>query len=174
MGGQIFSFAPSSAQLSGAYFLASQSAYYKHWQGWNRFKVKLFWALLLPISSQILGYMPGFIMGSPESLSKAAAYSWKEFAHHAKGSLGLIPQALERANKFAYPIKMRALKNDDTLSPLSSVQALFQEFCSANAQLLYEDSNGWEGIGHFDFFRSKNNMLWPDLINFFLECEEKF
>ena len=174
IGGQIFCFAEKSENISGVYCMASQSAYYRHWSGISKWKVLLFWKLLLPLSTGVLGYMPGFVMGSPESLSAPAALSWRSFAHNPRGSLGIDSKAMERASNLSVPMKFIGLQKDNLLSPSSAVKALAAEFPKAKTEILLPNSPNWVPLGHFDFFRSKHQELWKDPLRFFRNCEAAF
>lgn len=174
IGGQIFCYAENALRLSGVYCLASQSAYRVHWSGFSKLKVLLFWNVLLPISTRLWGYMPGVIMGSPESLSTAAAHSWKSFSKEPRGSLGLDKEALSRAKALQVPMKFIGLWKDQLLSPFSAVQALAEEFTQAQVKIELKKEALWRDLGHFDFFRSKHRDLWNDPLTFFQECEGAF
>ncbi len=174
VGGQIFSFSEEAERLSGIYLMVSQSAYFRHWYGLNGLLIRIFWFFLLPISIRIFGYMPGWIMGSPESLTKEAAQSWRQFAMDPRGSLGHSPQVLARAQRIESPMVFRALKKDRKLAPRAAVRALMNEFKQAKAEFRYSEEEPWSSMKHFDFFRSKQRAKWSEVLNFISQCEEKF
>jgi predicted alpha/beta hydrolase len=165
--GQIMCFAPSISQVNAIYLVASQSAYHRLWTGSSGIVIRLFWFLLVPLSTWIWGYMPGFVMGSPNGLNPRAAQSWRQFALNEKGSFGLSEEATQRAAEISCPIIFRALENDPILAPIKAVKALACFFQRSNYQVIYDLSGPWQGMGHFDVFRKDKGALWQEISEYF-------
>ena len=70
VGGQILAFNKKLSQVDSIITVASQSGYWKYWQGYGRFRMFAFWYILIPTLTPIFGYFPAKKIKLFENLPK--------------------------------------------------------------------------------------------------------
>lgn len=175
--GQVYPFAESRNRISAAYFVASQSAYRGYWHGFEKFKVLLFWYLVIPLMIKSYGYLPGWVMGGKISLPKGVAREWRSWGMDKFGYFASDPNAADKFNDVRMPVHFVALSDDKLFGPSEAVQALMKRYGNSKTsfQFIRPEDLGLRTIGHFGFFRSKyQEKLWSMPIYYFTQFLNQF
>ncbi|MEO9475162.1 MAG: alpha/beta fold hydrolase [Cyclobacteriaceae bacterium] len=175
--GQIMPYADSSKRISAAYFVASSSAYYGFWTGFPKIKVLLFWHLIIPVTTFIFGYLPGWAMGGNVSLSEDAALEWRTWGLSHDGYLKSDSDAKAKFNSLRIPIHFVSLADDNVFAPAEGIQGLMHRYGNAKTSYQYirPKDLGLKSISHFGFFRSKyQEKLWSMPLMYFAQHVKKF
>ncbi len=163
--GQVFPLAKSSSKIKGAFFVASQNASYKNWNGALKLKVNIFWHILIPVYTKIYGYLPAFVYGGKYDLHKFIAKDWARWGKNKNGILGVETSAFMKYKDINLPIKFLSFSDDKMLAPLKSVEHLYDSYGSPYKlhEHIRPEKVGLDEIGHFNFFKKKCAFLWPNI-----------
>ena len=167
--GQIFPFAINKEKISAAFFVASQNLSSDHWAGKEKFLAKLFWYFVLPVCNTLFNGLPGFTYGGNQKLPKNIARDWSRWGRSVSGALGVEPEAKENYQETKVPASFMSLNDDLLLAPKPAVAALFDAFGSEDKQHIHliPAEEGFSEIGHFGFFKRKNQTLWTKIHEWF-------
>lgn len=174
--GQVFPFAENNARVTACYYVASQSAYKGHWNGFAKFKVWLFWHILIPVTTTVYGFMPGWAMGGKVSLPTGIAKEWRKFGLHPNGAIQDNKKSADQYFGVNVPVHFVSLEDDQLLAPSNAVQALMRQYGNAKTtfQFIRPKDLGLKSIGHFGFFKSKHQeKLWSMPILYFTQFVKK-
>jgi predicted alpha/beta hydrolase len=159
---------PNHHMLKAAYVCAAGAG----WHGWMpkaaQPKVWLMWNVIGPVTTPLLGYLPGKRMGLGEDLPVSVYQQWKrwcQFPHYFFDD----PQAKDLVSGFAgvtLPIAAANALDDDWALPASR-DAFFKGY--PNAQLetinLTPASLGVDAVGHMGYYRAHvGRQLWPRML----------
>ncbi len=153
--GQIFPLAENHHLVRAAYFVASQSGYWKLWQGRNRMLVFVLWYLAIPASTAMFDYFPGWIMGNAEDLPSGVAREWARWGRRPEY---ILSHGSGMRAKFAgvhAPLKFVSFSDDRVMAPLKAVETIVNWYGSSNKEHahIHPQEIGAKSIGHFGFFR---------------------
>jgi len=162
IGGQILAFNKSMSQIDTIITVASQSGYWKHWKGYERFRMLIFWYAIIPVLTPLFGYFPAKKIRLFENLPKQMAYQWQRWGKHKDYLLSEYDfEDLQFKNYNKHLLSLSFPK--DEYASKQSVDWLAKQFKYANIDRrhIIPKDLGIENIGHFGFFRSKfKNSLW--------------
>jgi predicted alpha/beta hydrolase len=162
--GQIFPFAPKNNEVNRAYFIASQNVSKQYWKGIYKIGVNLFWYFILPLSNHLFSGLPGFAYGGKEKIPFQIARDWAAWGKSRYGAPGCVPNGREYYSATSTPSKFHSVAGDHMLAPAPAVVSLYESYGSkVKAYEHIED----ESIGHFGFFRKRNENLWNNIITWF-------
>lgn len=163
--GQIFPFAEKSCEIKAAYLIASQNVSNKNWSGIFKLKVMMFWHVLIPFFTTLMGYLPSSVYGGKYDLHKSIAKNWAELGKSTLGMLGTEEDGYTRYKNMNLPVKFLSFSDDQMLAPKKSVEHLYESYGSPFK--LHEHINpkeiGVDSIGHFKFFKPKYMHLWSKI-----------
>lgn len=162
-GGQLFGLAASSTALSGAVFVAAQTAYWGHWPLPGRLQMAIMFNAVIPLLSMGKTF-PARRLGM--STSNAPAGVTRQWARW-----GRLPRYLfdprsgvdaKRYQTLDLPILAYGF-DDDNFAPPAAIDALCRELPNANIerrQINPVDIDD-KPIGHFGFFKERHREgLW--------------
>jgi predicted alpha/beta hydrolase len=175
--GQVFPYAENRNRISAAYFIASQSAYFGYWRGFEKIKTLLFWYLILPLATKFYGFLPGWTMGGNVSLPKGVAKEWRKWGISKSGFLKSDPKARDKFNDLHIPIHFICLADDSLFGPPEAVQALMHRYGNSKTsfQFIKPSDLKVKSIGHFGFFKSKHQeKLWSMPVMYFTQFVKNF
>ncbi len=170
--GQIFPLAENAHRVKAAYFVGSQTAAQRYWHGFSKFKVWIFWFILIPTLTRLYGYLPGWSMGGKVGIPSTTAWEWRTWGKHPQGVLQGLEDRKQAFAEIDIPMKLISLEHDNTLAPRAAVEALMTYYPQARTshEHLLAKSYNADKLGHFDFFRSRfKDSLWPKPVDFFRE-----
>ena len=162
IGGQILPFNTKINLVDTIVTVASQSGYWKHWRGFERFKMFTFWNVLIPLATPIFGYFPAKKLGLFENLPKNMTYQWRRWGKKPDYMLGEFKKEDTSFNIFDRTMLSLSFPKDE-FAPKSAVDWLANQFTNAEVERLHivpEDYN-IPNVGHFGFFRDTfKYSLW--------------
>jgi predicted alpha/beta hydrolase len=166
-GGQALGFSDEFRRLKGALLIGSQLAPTQHWDGFERFKVCLYWNVILPIASAFFSYVPGWT-GIGEPIPAGVAREWARWGRSREWLLSHVPEASARYAAFDRPLRAYAML-DDQLAPPRAVADLLSRFDSAPVERIDLDPRqlGVARLGHVGPLRPAQAGLWPEMLAFF-------
>ena len=174
--GQIFPKASSHSKITAAYFVGSQSAYYGCWRGLWLLYVLFFWYFLIPVTTFIYDYLPGWAMGGSIPIPKNVALEWRKWGIHKGGVLQGNKTIIERFESVRIPIHFVNIEDDKLLGPSKATQRLMSQYKNAvtTFQFISPKNLKLKHIGHFGFFKKKfKKPLWPMPMFFFTQHIKK-
>lgn len=162
VGGQVLGFNPNYHLIDTIITVASQSGYWKEFEGIHKPKMWLFWHLMVPIITPLYGYFPSKKLGLFENLPKTVVYEWAKWGKHKEYIMGHHSSETTYFDKLKIPILVLSFPRD-IYAPKKMVDWLANQFKNAKVDRrhLIPEELGVEEIGHFGFFREKfSNSLW--------------
>lgn len=165
--GQIFPLAKNNHRISAAYFVASQSGYWKLWRGKGRIMVFALWYLSIPIATALFGYFPGLLLGNAEDIPAGVAREWARWGRRPDYILSYTQDIRSQFAAVQIPLKFVSFTDDVLIAPQHAVETIASWYGSANKEHLplRPQQIGVKHIGHFGFFReSFKNSLWQDAL----------
>lgn len=171
MGGQLLGLTEAATRVSAAYLVASQSGYWRHWDGLGRLKMFAVWHALIPASTAALGKLPAAVLGGSEDVPAAAAEQWARWGRHPDYVLSHAPDVRARFARLTLPICFVRI-SDDPIAPRRAVSALASCYAGAAIESRLFEPRELEsrGIGHFGLFRpTPGERAWPHALGFLRE-----
>ncbi len=145
--------------------IASQYGYYKHFKLKMQLLILINFGLFVPLTTSFLGYYPSSWFGLGKSLTTQVAKDWAKFLLHPDSMLHFTKQSKTTYyENIKNPMLLVSIE-DDLFAPKKSVDILGKKVyqnATVTRKHLIPSKYGLKAIGHFDFFRKKNeNFLWP-------------
>lgn len=149
-GGQAFGLAPNGNRVERLVTVAAQSGWLGHWSFPHRLLYAGLWYFVVPASTRLLGYMPGWIFGAGEDLPRGVALQWARWCR-SPDYLGDYSGHAQ----FTAPI-LAVGATDDAFASRRAMQALHREYASSEITWRIVESReyGVQEIGHFGYFRA--------------------
>ncbi len=130
-------------------------------------QIILFWFVLGPLVTKILGYLPGILLGMKTNLPRGVYWQWRRWCTNPKlheidwGRETPVPDL----TRFTGKLQIFAT-SDDGMIPPSRVFILDRFFPKATVEkhLLNPSDFGLKTIGHIQIFAERNRRVWPTLI----------
>ncbi|MDH7445767.1 alpha/beta hydrolase family protein [Aquimarina sp. 2201CG14-23] len=151
--------------------IGSQFGYYKHFTTRMQLLIYLNFKFFVPITTSILGYYPSGWFGLGRPLTTKAANDWATFLLHPDSMLHFTKDNSETHYRDINEPMLLISIEDDLFAPKKSVDILgdrvYKNAKTIRKHLKPSDYN-LKTIGHFDFFRKKNqNILWSIIDEWF-------
>lgn len=162
IGGQLLAFNKNIKQLDAVITVASQSGYWKHWKGFERFRMLTFWYVLIPWLTPLFGYFPGKKLGLFENLPKEMVYQWQRWGKLKDYMLSEFDSNQLQFKNYKQNILVLSFPNDKYASK-SSVDWLANQFTNASVDRrhIIPEKLDIPHIGHFGYFRPQfKDSLW--------------
>ncbi len=160
--GQLLPAAEGAERLAAILLVGAQGGNLDVFTGRDRVLVGLFWRVVVPATTGLLGRLPGWAMGGGEDLPASVARDWARWGLHPGGVLGEHPDLRERAARITAPTALISFE-DDFHAPRSSVDVLASWYGPAGATRchIHPRDVGARKIGHFGGFRPAfRDTLW--------------
>jgi len=167
VGGQILGFNANHHLIDKVIMVASQSGYWKHFEGLHIVKMWLFWYFLGPGFTKLFGYFPAKKLGLFENLPKNMLNEWtswgrqKEYMMHFKNEDYLF-------DKIKLPILAWSFPKD-SFAPKRTVDWMMKQYENAKITRMHYPSENKKQPGHFGFFKPAfKELLWEQNLNWIL------
>lgn len=132
------------------------------------FQVIMFWFVLGPIATKVLGYLPGQFLGMKNGLPAGVYWQWRNWCTHRDFYKPEWGTALPTPDLQRFRGKLKLFScSDDVTIPTSRVKALTRFYpvaSSTEIETLNPKDFGLKSIGHIPIFSSKCHAVWPTLI----------
>ena len=166
IGGQLIGLSKSSSKASKIILIASQSGYWKFWNGYERYKLWVYWKVLFPILIKTFGYLPSKKISGMENLPKNVAKQWIKWCLSPEYLFDHIAEEDLFFKNIKVPLVSFSIENDQ-FAPKEAVDWLTKRYENAEIKrthLIAKDFNT-NKIGHFGIFREKfKNNIWELLL----------
>ncbi|MHA7059127.1 alpha/beta hydrolase family protein [Aquimarina sp. M1] len=151
--------------------IGSQFGFYKHFTPRMQALIYINFKVFVPVTTAILGYYPSGWFGLGSALTSKAARDWAAFLLHPDSMLHFKQKNAKTYYKDITAPMLLVSIDDDLFAPKKSVDILGDRVYS-NAKTIRKhlkpSDYNLKTIGHFDFFRKKNqNILWPIIDDWF-------
>ena len=172
LGGQILAVDRRAREAThGAFLVASQNGYHGAFRGARKLGVLAFWYGILPLSTRVFDYMPGF-MGLGTDVPRGVAEQWGRWCKDPRYFFSTHPHYQDALARFDRPLRALSF-TDDWYAPRANVEWLLAQY--RNAARVHEHLSpaqvGAEAVGHFGFFaRRQGSALWPRVLAFVDDC----
>ncbi|MDY8135665.1 serine aminopeptidase domain-containing protein [Aquimarina sp. 2201CG5-10] len=148
--------------------IGSQFGFYKHFSTRIKILIYLNFKFFVPITTSILGYYPSSWFGLGRPLTTKAAKDWAIFLLHPDSMLYFTKGKKTTHYQDIKKSMLLVSIDDDSFAPKKSVDILGERVyknADVTRKHLKPADYNLKTIGHFDFFRKKNqDILWP-LVN---------
>lgn len=173
IGGFVIGLAASSQRLRRIFTMGAQFAYWRDYAADARKTMLLRWHIVMPLLTQLFGYLPGKRLGWMEDTPKGVALSWARMGSRFESSLRRrralpdgVPDRMALVQRFAQvDAAILALGIDD--DPFGTVPAIdrglgYYRHSERHHLRLTPAAIGQHKIGHFAFFQQRfRQSLWP-------------
>ena len=166
-GGQSVAVMPGNERVAAMLAVASQSCYWRLWNGVDRAGLWLLTRVLLPGATHPKGDFPRALQRPGENLPAGVALEWARWCRHPRylvGALGLEAQAA----RFTAPLRLIDIEDDGVYAPPAAARALLDLYPNARKDLVLVTPRdaGAERIGHFGFFKERfRDTLWRGAVD---------
>ncbi|MHA6697122.1 alpha/beta hydrolase family protein [Chryseobacterium sp. A321] len=150
-------------------FVSTQNAYVGHLD----LKTKLLglagFGLLEPLTTSVLGYFPAPFFALGEPLPKGVSKDWRTLILHRKSTGKLLDKSEVDVSKSLNQKTLVLWASDDAWLTKSGVEDLLDRTypnLKPTYDLLFPKDSPKEDIGHVNFFRSYNKVLWKRVLTF--------
>ena len=160
IGGQLIGLNSKIHLVDAIVMVCSQTGYWKHFKGFSRYRMLLFWYALIPITTPLFGYFPAKKIGLFENLPKHVVYQWRKWGIHPEYMFSQFNDL--RFSTISCKVLSLSFPRDK-YAPKDSVDWLASKFTNTKVDrrhLIPEDLQ-IEDVQHFGFFREKfKDSLW--------------
>src|SRR5690606_24468329 len=111
-GGQAIGIAPTAHRVDAVVLVASQSGWVGHWPLRRRPAMELIWRVLVPIASNLAGFMPGKL-GLGEDVPARVAQQWARWCTTPGYVTGVLPAERLHFGDVAAPVLAWSFSDDD-------------------------------------------------------------
>ena len=144
-------------------FVTTQDAYVGNLK-WNIALAGILgFGLAVPFSTRLFGYFPAHRFGLGESLPKGVALDWKTLILHKKSTSRLYEKITEDISKKLTQETLIISAEDDPWVTMKGMENLMNNVYP-NLKKTYQEikisASPKNEIGHINFFRSFNKVLW--------------
>lgn len=172
-GGQALGFSDEFRRLRAAILVGSQFGSARYWDGLARWKVALYWHVLLPLAARVFEPIPGWTgLGAP--LPRGAGREWSRWGRADDWLVSHVPEAAARYAAFDRPLRAYAM-SDDPIAPPRAVSALLQRFSGTTVERVELEPGHFRRarLGHLGVFRpGETERVWAEFLEFGLKHAE--
>lgn len=167
LGGLCVSFHEHADKVEKLITVASGPAYWKHHPLHFMPLALLFWWVIGPVSTALMGYLPGRMIGFGADVPAPVYWQWRRwcisrtFYENDWGKVMPEPDL----QKFKGDLHIVGIEGDTSIPPFVA-KKLARYYPSANVSFrVFSPQNfGLKDIGHIGTFAKRNNVLWPEII----------
>ena len=164
VGGQLFGLFGDD-RIKSATFVASQSGYWRHWDGVWRLRILALWFGLVPTTTKLFGHLPATLLGGGDNIPGGVAAQWARWGRHPDYIYSYANTLTKSGfNSYTGPIRALAFR-DDSMAPERAARSLLSYFDQTTPEFISirpEDAQ-LSSIGHFGAFRPAAKGLWEEM-----------
>ncbi|MEO9894517.1 alpha/beta hydrolase [Aurantibacter sp.] len=169
IGGQITGFNPNYNFIDKIVMVASQSGYWKYFNGIHFAKMWLFWHVIIPIITPIFGYFPSKKLGLFENLPKNMVYEWAKWGKQKNYLMHFYTDEEYYFNNIEVPVLSLSFSGDN-FAPIKTVDWLAQQYKNAKTERVhFTKPINSAMLKHFGFFKQKfKDPIWSMTMDWIL------
>ena len=170
LGGMVLAMQPRLDGITRVITIASGLVHHREHPMPYRLLVWYFWFVVGPITTRLLGYLPGKSIGLGSTLPRSVFDQWKRWCTTPMGVLADHTLPPPDWHRNGAPVRIVAIK-DDVICPPKLAWRLARVFSGARIEQLEIDpkARGIDGLGHFGLFQSKGQAFWEQIVAPFVE-----
>lgn len=165
LGGMLVSKQPQLQDLSRAILVASGLVYHRGHPFPYRLLAWLFWFVIGPLATRLMGYLPGRSIGFGDTLPAGVFFQWRRWC--TSPNCFLDDPALPKSDWTGCdaPVKIVAMADDQVCTPEMAYR-ISEAYPGAEIQKITLDpaTHRASELGHLKIFSSAGRPYWPDLI----------
>lgn len=162
IGGQLLGFNGNHSFIDKVVLVASQSGYWKLFNGIHCIKMWLFWYVLIPLLTPLYGYFPAKKLGLFENLPKQMVYEWAAWGRKKDYML----HDTDRTDHYFEALKIPILALSfyaDSFAPQKMVDWMAAAYKNAQvSRIHYNQTHEERQAKHFGFFKSAYKEVFWD------------
>ena len=162
IGGQLMGLNAEIKLVDSVITIASQTGYWKYFKGFSRFRMFMFWYVLIPYTTPIFGYFPAKKLGLFENIPKQVAYQWRKWGIHPNYMFGHFKNTELYFSTVSCPVLILSFPRD-LFASKASVDWLASKLTHAKVDrrhLIPADLN-IKDVQHFGYFKKEyQDSLW--------------
>lgn len=162
IGGQLIGLNPEIKLVDAIITVTSPSSYWKHFEGFSRFRMFMFWYALIPVFTPIFGYFPAKRLGLFENVPKQVVYQWRQWGIHPDYMFGHFNNSSLYFSSITCNILALSFPRD-VFASKASVDWLSEKFINAHVERIHliPEEHHIEDVKHFGFFKKEfKTSLW--------------
>jgi len=171
-GAALYGLAYNCTEVDAMFAVAAPSAWQGNYAWPQRWFIKLFFNVCIPLTTPMFGYFPGQYFGVGP-LPKDIALQWQRWSKQPDYVTASDGTPLrEYYHRFTSPMRLLHIADDKMYSPLKSVQSVASFYVNAPRQIVTVRPRdiGVRRIGHFGFFHSTMpKTLWESTARWLLD-----
>lgn len=149
-------------------FVATQDAYIGHLSWRVAVTAALGFGIAVPVTVILKGYFPAHRFGLGESLPKGSAYDWRTLILNKKSTSRLYEKIEKDYSKDLNQETFIIHAEDDSWVTMKGMESLMNN-SYPNMKKTYQEIKVSESpkkqVGHINFFRSYNRILWKIILD---------
>ncbi|GAB3255745.1 alpha/beta hydrolase family protein [Chitinimonas naiadis] len=168
-GGNLSGLAPSLSQVGGLCLIASGTCYWRLYPKQQWLRMLFAWHVAMPLLLRSFGYLPARF-GVGHHLPAGIARDWRNWSLQADYLFSDTSLDVSGYARFRGPLLAIGMADDHGFAPPRTVANLLQQFSAARIdhRTLSPKAMGLRQIGHFNFFRRQNAVLWAPVRDWLL------
>lgn len=162
LGGQLLGFNPNYMLIDKVVLVASQTGYWKHFEGWHYVKMWILWYVIIPGLTPLFGYFPAKVLGLFENLPKKMVFEWAKWGRQKEYFMHYHNELEYFFDKIRVPILSLSFPKDH-FAPKATVDWLTEQYENAKVERLHytPPNDKLNRLKHFGFFREEfKDTLW--------------
>ena len=169
IGGQLLGFNSNYHLIDSSILIASQSGYWKYFNGIHLPKMWLLWHVIIPILTPIFGYFPSKKMGLFENLPKNVVYEWASWGKQEKYMMHFQNKKEYYFDLLKIPILSLSFSGDH-FAPRKTVDWLSSQYKNGKIERVHHHITEKEReVKHFGFFKSAfKDPFWGNTLQWIL------
>lgn len=165
VGGHVLFEAPNNGELTGAVAVATQSGYWRHYRGIERYRIWIFMQIFMPLLARLFGYFPSRLVGFGDDLATGVMNEfryWCRLPNYFFDDPSMREVLAHVQTLHAETLLVGVM--DDPWATSRAIDALLPAFARARLSRIEvcPSALGLGRVGHLGFFRAQNgDRLWP-------------
>ena len=165
LGGMMLSKQPRLAGVTRVITIASGLVHHREHPMPYRLLVWFFWFVAGPLTTRMLGYLPGKTIGLGSALPSRVFWQWRKWCTVPGSFLEDTSLPASDWSRSGAPVRIVGIC-DDAICPPELAHRLARAYQGGPVETVTIDpaQEGVSSLGHFGIFRAQGKAFWPKLI----------
>ena len=164
LGGMFLAFYPEPERIARAVTVGAGPGNWLAHPLWFTPQILLFWWLIGPLATALLGYMPGKALGFGADIPSGVYWEWRRWCLDRRFYQTDYGTSLPypRPERLTCPIRIVGVTDDMMITPETAARmANFYAHADVEHMVVSPEEGGAGSIGHLGLFHERNKALWP-------------